>query len=579
MIGCTYIDGSRVIFGGEAMLSEFERLAMEAVNRDNLLAVVSKVATYERLSGSADEWEAFKFIEDKMRSYGFQTSLTKHDAYISLPVSASMKVVYPEEVGMYCTTHSSSAGTPLGGVEGEAVWVGDLRQEASRQIDVRGKFAVIEGLASPDPTAWAMERGALGQIHVSSDEHIHDMTIQNIWGNPDDKNVSMLPSTHVVSISRSDGDKLRAFLSRGPVRVHVETAVETKWTKIPLLECRLDGNDGTGDFLLLSGHVDSWYYGAMDNGSANATMMEVARVLASARNGLRRGLTVCFWSGHSHGRYAGSAWYCDNHWHELNRHCIMHLNVDSTGGIGATNLRRANVMAETRNVAAWAIDETLGIPFEGSRMARNGDQSFWGIGIPSMFVSIAQQPEGGLGWWWHNPADLPDKIDPDNLVRDTKVYALVAARFVSQPILPFDYSATSREWQEKLRQLQHQVGDKFDLSLALDRCSELSRLLDELAVKRASSEVPADVVNNCLVELGRILIPVAYTRAGRFGQDPAFNVPLLPDLQDVCRLIDYPAESDESRFLKVRLTRGLNRVIDALDRATHEVSGALGHLH
>jgi Zn-dependent M28 family amino/carboxypeptidase len=65
---------------------------------------------------------------------------------------------------------------------------------------------------------------------------------------------------------------------------------------IPHLTGQLDGR-GEDHFVLFSGHVDAWHFGAMDNGSANATMLEVARLLASRRDSLRRGIPFAFWSG------------------------------------------------------------------------------------------------------------------------------------------------------------------------------------------------------------------------------------------------------------------------------------------
>lgn len=60
----------------------------------------------------------------------------------------------------------------------------------------------------------------------------------------------------------------------------------------------------------------------MDNGGANATMLEAARLLAERHHEWQRGLRICFWSGHSHGRYSGSAWYADEYWDELDKRCI-----------------------------------------------------------------------------------------------------------------------------------------------------------------------------------------------------------------------------------------------------------------
>jgi Zn-dependent M28 family amino/carboxypeptidase len=112
------------------------------------------------------------------------------------------------------------------------------------------------------------------------------------------------------------------------------TRVRTGWMPIPHLVGELAGRH-EDRFVLFSGHVDSWHYGAMDNGTANATMLEVARLLAGRRSALRRGIRFAFWSGHSHGRYAGSAWYADHAWRELHQRCVVHLNIDSTGARGA----------------------------------------------------------------------------------------------------------------------------------------------------------------------------------------------------------------------------------------------------
>ena len=155
----------------------------------------------------------------------------------------------------------------------------------------------------------------------------------------------------------------------------------------------------------------------MDNGAANATMLEVARLTARERTEWRRGLRLCFWSGHSHGRYSGSTWYADQNWDELERRCAVHVNVDSTGGVGAVVLKNAAAAPELVALAGDAIGEQAGSEYAGKRMSRSSDQSFWGIGIPAMFGALSEQPpapvkmRNALGWWWHTPHDLLDKID------------------------------------------------------------------------------------------------------------------------------------------------------------------------
>jgi Zn-dependent M28 family amino/carboxypeptidase len=150
--------------------------------------------------------------------------------------------------------------------------------------------------------------------------------------------------------------------------------------------------------VLFSGHHDAWYYGVIDNGGANATMLEVARICAMHRHAWQRGLRIAVWSGHSQGRYSSSAWYADAKWEELERRCIAHVNVDSTGGRGNTEIADTTAASELTGLARDALLTHAGQHFAGRRVGRAGDESFWGIGIPAMFGNMGTQPpEAGPG--------------------------------------------------------------------------------------------------------------------------------------------------------------------------------------
>ena len=220
----------------------------------------------------------------------------------------------------------------------------------------------------------------------------------------------------------------------------------------------------------------------MDNGTANATQLEVARLLAERRADLRRGIRLAFWSGHSHGRYASSAWYADSHWHDLHERCVCHVNVDSVGAKGASVLEDAPTMAETFGFGRQVMAEVTGTALEYKRISRSSDQSFWGHGIPTLFATLSEQPRddsetgaamaqllgagargGGLGWWWHTTEDTLDKIDPDNLVRDARVYAEALWRLCTLPRLPFDYAATADELAQTLARYHEAANGRLDL--------------------------------------------------------------------------------------------------------------------
>ena len=55
--------------------------------------------------------------------------------------------------------------------------------------------------------------------------------------------------------------------------------MDTGWRKTLILEAHLDAGAAAQDdsFVMFSGHHDTWYYGVMDNGGANATMLEVSQ--------------------------------------------------------------------------------------------------------------------------------------------------------------------------------------------------------------------------------------------------------------------------------------------------------------
>ena len=581
-----------------------EQAIKKAVSLLRLMTYTREVSRWVRLSGSEDEARSFDYLEATLKGFGLDVRRYQHDALISWPGEASLETAggTPQRVDR-CITHAFSASTPPGGLEAEAVDAGEREFGPA----ARGKIVLVEGLAMPERARAAEQAGALGVIFINPPE-LHEMIISTIWGSPTPENVAALPKIVAVSVRQEDGAALRERAGTGDLRVRLRTAVETRWRKTPVLIADLKGRDEPDRFVLFSGHVDSWHHGAMDNGSANAVMVEMARIFSRRRRGLRRGIRFAFWSGHSHGRYSGSTWYADTHWDDLYRHAVLHLNVDSPGGKGAALLSEALTMAETWGLAARCIKEVSGQDLQRRRISRMGDQSFWGIGLPSMFVDISAQPagaspagdaiasltggaahHGGLGWWWHTPQDTLDKIDRANLHRDAQVYALVLWRWCTAPVLPLDYRATAAELAGTLREIQEAAGDAFDMTPPLGAVGRFTAAADRLALaaERIGSfsgrgtrrrRDAASAVNDALMGIGRALIPINYTAAGPYDHDPAVPVPAIPLLELAARLGTLEPDGDEYLTLLTRLVRNRNRVTHAIDTATEMAERALGEV-
>ena len=553
-----------------------EAVLSAEVSSATLMEHVRTIGAWERESGSPGEALAFDYIERALKSYGVEVERREIEAFISLPLEARLRL--PDGATIAGLTHSFS--TSVEGLEAEVVDVGDARPEDLARA--RGKIALIRGLASPGRAWAAQQAGALGQIHVLMD-HLHNMIVTTVWGTPSPETAARIPATPCLSILGADGETLRARLARGPLRLTMTTRVRTGWMPIPHLVGELKGRQDDR-FLLVSGHVDSWHYGAMDNGTANATMLEVARLLATRRDALRRGVRFAFWSGHSHGRYAGSAWYADHAWRDLHARCVAHLNVDSTGARGATDY---SVLHATEDASAFAesvVGDVTGQKSRAKRFSRAGDQSFWGCGVPSAFMSLSGLPKqdtelsramerlvgsAGFPWWWHTKDDTVDKIDADVLVLDTKVYLASALRWLNAPVLPLDHARAARALVTELETLQAAAGARFDLSPVLEAARALGERLQRVgALAAAVPAARAEAINRGLMRLSRVLVPLAYTTGDRFTHDLALPIPPLAGLQRARELAALDPHADAYKFAVAALVRERNRARHALDTAT-----------
>jgi hypothetical protein len=565
-----------------------------SVDAASMMRHLEEFARRVKLSGTPEELESFRYLQATLDGYGFHTDLIRHDAYISLPGRARI------EIGSQtpdCITHSFSRPSSPGGLRATVVYAGRGRAEDFAGLDVRGRIVLLESIANPAASLRASQAGAAGQIHISPHEHLHEMCISPVWGSPTGETLDHLPHTVVLSVRKATGDALKHRVQAGEtVEVALHAEVETGWRKTPLLVADLPGPTDNGPFVMFSGHHDTWYYGVMDNGGANATMLEVARLFATQRPALRRGLRLCFWSGHSHGRYSGSTWYADTHWDELVRRCVAHVNVDSTGARGNTVMADALSSAELGALAAEAVRLQGGQELDGLRMSRAGDQSFWGIGVPSLFMGMGEQPAGsadnvmgavlggasrkgaGFGWWWHTPDDTLDKMDASLLVRDTRVYVHALWRLLTDRVLPLDYIAAATALEGVLSGLANRLDGRLDLARLTSRAG---RLRDQAQAVRAllpqiREDAEAERVNLALVGVSRAIVPMDYTSGDRFDHDPALAQAPYPVLDPIRALAAAQPGSDQARFQTVAAVRACNRLAFALDEANAALRSCLG---
>jgi len=557
------------------------------INLSTAWGLVEKFAHQHR-EKPEDANRGAEMIAEALQAEGVPVTMHTPELFLSLPGAASVEA---EGVRFAAKPPAFCASIP-DGIEAELVFVAEAgggtpldRNPVRTNADLTGKIAVIEGFALPNFVAGLEAAGVAGVIAVNPGEMIHWGTVSTIWGTPEPADLLRLPRIPSAAVNQSDGQKLIALAQRGG-RARIRTELETGWfvQKMPVVE--IPGSEYPEEFVLLHGHYDSWREGVGDNGTGNACMLEIARVLWSQRDKLKRSVRLAWWAGHSTGRYGGSAWFADTFAIDLAENCVAHMNCDSPGCRWATDYSNISCMSETEALVKEVVAEVTGQQAKRKRPQRNSDYSFNNIGISGCFMASSMMTDkaraeknyyvvGGCGGniAWHTEADTFEIADKDVLFKDIELYLEAVTKVANAEVLPMDWRATAVEFTATIAEYQAAAGDRFDLRPAAVAASDLSGVLDRFYSALDAGGIPADRANPVLKGLARILVPINYTRGPRFTHDPALNVPPLPAIAEA-EILDG-ASPDQIGFIETQLLRGRNRVVAALREATRLVETTL----
>jgi hypothetical protein len=318
-------------------------------------------------------------------------------------------------------------------------------------------------------------------------------------------------------------------------------------------------------------------------------------VLSRLRSSLRRGVEFLWFQGHETGIMTGSTWYVDNYWDRLHTGCVAYLNNDTPSMTGTTVYRvdsdplLSDFVADT--VRELAEEDGVDLkPVNRYTPNKTGDQSFLGLGIPSVRVLTTYQedvekitPPGGL--WYHSDRDTIDKVDPENLNLANRAQMLVILRLCTQPVLPYKIASAASWMVESLNDLAQKSGKAHDLVDLVERTEKLNEsalLLDEataslsekVSTDRGVKSVKLRQVNEGLITVSRVLNPVNYTLHGRYDQDHygAEYIKPIPALQPVAELSLLNPDTSSYKALRTKLVRARNMVSDAIVEASKVVA-------
>lgn len=394
-------------------------------------------------------------FDDGLQKFEIVTSISAGDNFLSIDGKEF-------ELGKDFIPLSFSSNSK---VSGQAVFVGyglTIDEENLKwndyNIDVKNKIVVIlRGTPAFDSTnMFSAYAGLLKKIYNAKDKGAKGVII--VTGSKFEKDDTLIPLTFegnqasidipVINITRNAAKFLfskidlsldllegmindqKAVLSTDlDIKVEIKTEIIKNKAKTANVVYMLKGSDPklSDEYLILGAHFDhlglggvgsgsrvpdtsAIHYGADDNASGTASIIEIIEKLAAERENLKRSIIVVAFTGEEMG-LLGSKYFVNNPPVDIKKIKFM-LNLDmvgrqnpetkglSIGGVGTEE----NIAKELELLAK---DESLNIKYSQEGYGPSDHASFYSKDIPVLFFF------SGIHDDYHTPRDVASKINYD----------------------------------------------------------------------------------------------------------------------------------------------------------------------
>lgn len=551
--------------------------AAQQIDVERMWEDLERFSKLERYTGSPAGEAAVDLICERMKEYGVDCTREYYDAFRSLPVDGSLKVLTAkgETLNFSLTPYVYSAScsdleAPVvfdeaGRQKGGALQLFDTGKSVSTQKNETQRFANFEGKivftldSSYDFAMKAKRAGAVGIITAYALDVKHHGSLGGVWGNPDvDDLASRYPWLPYGELKKSDSDKLVALMDADEVAgVVMNIKQDNSIVKASIPVATVHGQ--SEKFVLISGHYDSWYEGMTDNAVANIAMVEMARVFKQYEGKLRRSVKFAWWCGHSDARYAGSTWYSDHHFMELKENCVAHLNMDICGFADLDHVTFLSSLFERGDFNQELLREyNKAEPAPSEAMRRFADQTFWATRVPfSVMPKFGEYHFGSMDIpFWHTPEDTFDKCNKPSTLRDTACMTKLACYYLESAQLPADFTGFLGFMESTLQNIEKQVADEFDLSPVwpcLEKAKKTARKLEELMPGKDSDDI--------VVQAGGELVRLVYSYSSCYAHDAALPQPAFPRLSLAMGKTRENTTPDYYLALETTFQRQVNRLV------------------
>lgn len=383
--------------------------------------------------------------------------------------------------------------------------------------DVRGKAVLVRrelrDWPPPQITEAAMH-GAAAVIfhdHPSSGEQVDALRQDSLWGH------EQLPT---VAISVRSAKALQSQLAKASVEIQLDNRADVEDGRSRNVLATLRGTDFPDEWVVVAGHYDRWFQGALDNTSGAVAVMEIARAFTAAKAKPRRSMLFVAVGSEEAGLadperdwLAGSHAFVNQH-PEVMRSAALIVNVDGIGwpSAKATLLSTPDILAQQRLVLKDLGDEgrvSLKIPSSSAIDA-------WNFGVAGGAAMIHLVTMDSRYYpIYHTQMDVFRADHFTNLRDDLRLLALSLSRASAVTRLPVALTA---------------VADYVDSQLVLDAAKVPEVSFEDArsaarefraaaaAIESQSQPGSAQRINRVLMSTRRTLVPWLYASSGDFEQ-------------------------------------------------------------
>ncbi len=394
-----------------------------------------------RISGSKYELMAAEYVEKKFKEFGLKE--TRIETFPRVPqwMPTDYELTLLGDLAYGAGTHdykltsafpAESAPTGIDGIESELVYVGLSKPADLIGRDLKGKIAVVHSNLQISSffhtavgiTASLAAAGAVGVVVVMDIPGPVQLFPFGIGS----------PRLPVFSVDGDDGAFLEDVIGKAgvskPPKLRMKLTIEQKegW-KAQNVYGMIQGT--TDEYIVLTAHLDSYFYGASDNATGIATMLALAKHY-SRKGAPRPKRTMLFIGTSDHhakpptGGFSAGATNVLEKYPEIFKKTLFVLNcehvasintyVNSNGLVESNNETPLLVVVSNKSPLLYSfLNEAIdryGIP-----VTTRTNQFPIGDPLPFYYagINVVHFIAGGI--WYHTTGDTPDKISITGLER------------------------------------------------------------------------------------------------------------------------------------------------------------------